>query len=59
VALYLTNTLTRSKEPFVPRDEGRVGIYLCGPTVYNEPHIGNLRNPVVLDVLRRHLVASG
>jgi cysteinyl-tRNA synthetase len=59
VALYLTNTLTRSKEPFVPRDEGKVGIYLCGPTVYNEPHIGNLRNVVVLDVLRRHLVASG
>ena len=59
MALYLTNTLTRSKEPFVPRDEGRVGIYLCGPTVYNEPHIGNLRNVVVLDVLRRHLLASG
>jgi cysteinyl-tRNA synthetase len=59
VALQLTNTLTRSKEPFVPRDEGKVGIYLCGPTVYNEPHVGNLRNVVVLDVLRRHLVASG
>jgi cysteinyl-tRNA synthetase len=59
VALYLTNTLTRSKEPFVPRDEGKVGIYLCGPTVYNEPHVGNLRNVVVLDVLRRHLLASG
>jgi cysteinyl-tRNA synthetase len=59
VALYLTNTLTRRKELFVPRDEGKVGIYLCGPTVYSEPHIGNLRNVVVLDVLRRHLVASG
>ncbi len=59
MALYLTNTLTRRKEPFVPRDEGKVGIYLCGPTVYNEPHVGNLRNVVVLDVLRRHLVASG
>jgi cysteinyl-tRNA synthetase len=59
VTLQLTNTLTRSKEPFVPRDEGRVGIYLCGPTVYSEPHIGNLRNVVVFDVLRRHLVASG
>ncbi len=59
VALHLINTLTRKKELFVPRDEGKVGIYLCGPTVYNEPHVGNLRNIVVMDVLRRHLVASG
>ncbi len=59
MALQLHNTLTRGKEPFVPRDEGRVGIYLCGPTVYAEPHIGNLRPVVVFDVLRRHLAASG
>jgi cysteinyl-tRNA synthetase len=59
VALHLTNTLTRRKELFVPRDEGKVGIYLCGITVWNEPHIGNLRNVVVFDVLRRHLAASG
>jgi cysteinyl-tRNA synthetase len=59
VALQLHNTLTRRKEPFVPRDEGKVGIYLCGPTVYAEPHIGNLRPVVVFDVLRRHLTASG
>jgi cysteinyl-tRNA synthetase len=59
VALQLYNTLTRRKEPFTPRDEGRVGMYLCGPTVYGETHIGNLRNVVVFDVLRRHLVASG
>ncbi len=59
MALHLTNTLTRRKELFVPRDEGRVGIYLCGPTVYNEPHVGNLRNVVVMDVLRRHLLSSG
>jgi cysteinyl-tRNA synthetase len=59
VALQLHNTLTRRKEPFAPRDEGRVGIYLCGPTVYGEPHIGNLRPVVVFDVLRRHLAASG
>src|SRR6266536_5088657 len=58
-ALHLINTLTRKKELFVPRDEGKVGIYLCGPTVYNEPHVGNLRNVVVMDVLRRHLAASG
>jgi cysteinyl-tRNA synthetase len=59
VALLLTNTLTRRKEVFVPREPGKVGIYLCGITVWNEPHIGNLRNVVVFDVLRRHLVASG
>ncbi len=59
MALQLHNTLTRHKEPFVPRDDGRVGIYLCGPTVYGEPHIGNLRPVVVFDVLRRHLTASG
>ncbi len=59
MALQLHNTLTRRKEPFVPRDPGRVGIYLCGPTVYAEPHIGNLRPVVVFDVLRRHLAASG
>ena len=59
MVLQFHNTLTRRKEPFVPRDQGRVGIYLCGPTVYGEPHIGNLRNVVVFDVLRRHLTASG
>jgi cysteinyl-tRNA synthetase len=59
VALQLHNTLTRRKEPFTPRHEGRVGMYLCGPTVYGETHIGNLRNVVVFDVLRRHLAASG
>jgi len=59
VALYLHNTLTRRKERFVPRDEGKVGIYLCGITAYSEPHVGNLRNVVVFDVLRRHLAASG
>jgi cysteinyl-tRNA synthetase len=59
VALQLHNTLTKRKELFVPRDQGRVGIYLCGVTVYSEPHIGNLRNVVVFDVLRRHLTASG
>ena len=59
MALQLHNTLTRRKEPFVPRDPGRIGIYLCGITVYGEPHVGNLRNVVVFDVLRRHLTASG
>ena len=59
MALYLHNTLTRRKERFIPRDAGKVGIYLCGITAYSEPHVGNLRNVVVFDVLRRHLAASG
>ena len=59
MVLQFHNTMTRRKEPFVPRDQDRVGIYLCGPTVYGEPHIGNLRNVVVFDVLHRHLAASG
>ena len=59
MALQLHNTLTKRKEPFVPRDQGRVGIYLCGVTVYSEPHVGYLRNVVLFDVLLRHLSASG
>ena len=59
MTLQLHNTLTRREEPFVPRDDGKVGVYLCGPTVYGEPHVGNLRNVVLFDVLRRHLTASG
>ncbi|MCK7506271.1 MAG: hypothetical protein MZV70_20870 [Desulfobacterales bacterium] len=41
--LYLYNTLTRQKEEFVPIRPGEVGLYTCGPTVYNYAHIGNLR----------------
>lgn len=59
MALQLTDTRVRRKVPFVPRTPGHVSMYLCGPTVYAEPHIGNLRNVVVFDVLRRHLSASG
>ncbi len=55
VALTLYNTLTRRKEPFVPADPGRVTMYVCGPTVYSFPHIGNARPAVVFDVLARLL----
>ena len=57
--LVLYNTLTRLKAPFEPLVAGAVGIYLCGPTVYNEPHLGNGRGPVVFDVLRRYLAFRG
>ncbi|MEZ5970675.1 MAG: cysteine--tRNA ligase [Hyphomonadaceae bacterium] len=53
--IELTNTLTRRKEPFAPADPARVTMYVCGPTVYNYAHIGNMRPPVVFDVLFRLL----
>jgi cysteinyl-tRNA synthetase len=53
------NTLTREKEPFVPLVPGEVRIYSCGPTVYNQPHIGNLRTFLWSDVLRRYLEWRG
>ncbi|AYA37469.1 cysteine--tRNA ligase [Hymenobacter oligotrophus] len=53
--LSLHNTLTRRKEPFEPLHSPFVGVYLCGPTVYSEAHVGNARGPVVFDVLTRYL----
>ena len=55
--LRLTNTLTREKEIFEPRDPERVTLYVCGPTVYNLAHIGNARPVVVFDMLYRVLRA--
>jgi cysteinyl-tRNA synthetase len=57
--LELFNTLSRTKEKFVPMKEGEAGIYTCGPTVYNYAHIGNLRAYVFADVLRRVLEFNG
>src|SRR5688572_22648090 len=53
--LRLTNTLTRSKEDFVPIDPNNVRMYVCGPTVYDFAHIGNARPVIVFDVLFRLL----
>ncbi len=55
MSLTLHNTRTRHKEAFVPAEEGRVTMYVCGPTVYNFPHIGNARPAVIFDVLARLL----
>ena len=55
MALAFYNTLTRRKEPFVPLDPQRVGMYVCGPTVYDQAHIGNARPIIVFDVLYRLL----
>ena len=57
--MRLYNTLTRTVEDFTTRDEGRVGIYVCGPTVQNVPHFGHARAAVVPDVLRRWLRYRG
>ncbi|MGQ9511284.1 MAG: cysteine--tRNA ligase [Thermaceae bacterium] len=57
--LVLYNTMTRRKEPFVPATPGHVGIYICGPTVYSDPHLGHARGPIVYDVLRRYLLDQG
>jgi cysteinyl-tRNA synthetase len=57
--LCFHNSLTRRKEPFVSRVPGEVGMYTCGPTVYNFAHIGNFRAYVFEDLLRRHLQFKG
>lgn len=57
--LYVYNTLTRQKEEFVPIRPGEVGLYTCGPTVYNFAHIGNLRTYLFEDVLKRVLAYNG
>ena len=57
--MYVFNTLSRKKEPLVPVHEGKVGIYACGPTVYNFFHIGNARPFVIFDTLRRFLTHLG
>jgi len=53
------NTLARTKQPFEPVRPGRVGIYLCGPTVYKPSHIGHMVGPVIFDTIKRYLQYSG
>ncbi len=55
MALQLYNSLTRKKEEFKPVNEGRVGIYVCGPTVYGHAHLGHAKSYVSFDVLTRYL----
>jgi len=49
--IFLTNNLTNKKEQFVPKDKKNIGMYVCGPTVYDDPHIGNARPLVTFDIL--------
>lgn len=55
MALNIYNTLTRRKEEFVPLNDGRVGMYVCGPTVYDHPHIGHAKSYIGFDVIVRYL----
>ena len=59
MSLRIYNTLGRSVEPFSPLQPGQVRMYVCGPTVYNYPHIGNMRAYVFADVLGRTLSFKG
>ncbi|MCZ6567816.1 MAG: cysteine--tRNA ligase, partial [Actinobacteria bacterium] len=57
--LEVYSTLHRALVPFEPRSEGKVSMYVCGPTVQSEPHVGHGRSAVAFDVIRRYLVWSG
>ena len=59
MSIQIYNTLTRQKEPFIPLEEGKVKMYVCGPTVYNYIHIGNSRPVIVYDTVRRYLTYRG
>ena len=53
--IFLTNNLTNKKEQFIPKNKEKIGMYVCGPTVYDDPHIGNARPLVVFDILYKLL----
>src|SRR5437879_1467991 len=53
------NTLTRQKEPFTPVQAGKVGMYVCGPTVYKPSHLGHMVGPVIFDTVKRYLQYLG
>src|SRR5207237_9320174 len=59
MSLRVYNTLSKQKEVFEPVRPGKVGIYLCGPTVYTPPHIGHMVGPVIFDAIKRYLVYKG
>lgn len=59
MTIQLYNTLTRRKEAFTPLEEGKVSMYVCGPTVYNYIHIGNARPAIVFDTVRRYFEYKG
>jgi cysteinyl-tRNA synthetase len=59
MGLVIYDTMQRKKVPFEPATPSHVGIYVCGPTVYADPHLGHARGPIVYDVLRRYFLHKG
>src|SRR5688572_15322214 len=59
MALRLYNTLTRTEEEFVTVEPGNVSMYVCGPTVYSDAHVGHAMAAVVFDMVRRYLIYRG
>ena len=57
--LTIYNTLSKKKEPFETVEPGKVGVYLCGPTVYGKAHIGHMVGPVLFDTIKRYLTYCG
>src|SRR5438045_3596424 len=59
MALRVYNTLSRQKEPFQTVQPGKVGMYVCGPTVYKPSHVGHMVGPVIFDTVKRYLTYLG
>src|SRR5687767_7911174 len=59
MTIRVYNTLSKQKEPFETVTPGKVGVYLCGPTVYKEAHIGHMVGPVIFDTIKRFLTYCG
>ncbi|NEU32442.1 cysteine--tRNA ligase [bacterium LRH843] len=59
MSIHVYNSLTKQKERFIPMEDGKIKMYVCGPTVYNYIHIGNARPPIVYDMIRRYLEYRG
>src|SRR5688572_5013019 len=59
MSLRVYNSLTQQKELFEPVRPGKVGIYLCGPTVYKPPHLGHMVGPIIFDAIKRYLTHKG
>ena len=57
--IRIYDTMAHEKRPFIPCEEGKVGMYVCGPTVYNYIHIGNARTFISFDTIRRYLMWRG
>ncbi len=59
MSLRLYNTLTQTNEPFRTVEPGKVGMYVCGPTVYSNSHVGHMVGPVIFDTIKRYLAYLG